>query len=103
MGNLVTELFQPMWQEGISPDKLTFVNVINTFAGLGALEDSRFVHEQLIQSGCRSDVFVGSSLVDIYAKCGHWGHLGSVQQHAISKCGQLEHDDMGHMKCGQVQ
>jgi hypothetical protein len=29
--------------------------------------------------------------------------LGSVQQHAISKCGQLEHDDMGHMKCGQVQ
>jgi hypothetical protein len=46
--------------------------VINIFAGLGALEDSRLVHEQLIQSGCRSDVFVGSSLVDMYAKCGHW-------------------------------
>jgi pentatricopeptide repeat protein len=74
----VMQLFQPMWQEGISPDKLTFVNVINTCAGLGALED-RLVHEQLIQSGCRSDVFVGSSLVDMYAKYGHWGHLESVQ------------------------
>jgi hypothetical protein len=82
---------------------LTFVNVINTFAGLGALEDSRLVHEQLIQSGCRSDVFVGSSLVDMYAKCGRWRALESVQQHAISKCGQLEHNDMGHVKCGQVQ
>ncbi|CAK9265618.1 unnamed protein product [Sphagnum jensenii] len=43
-------LFQQMQQEGISPDKFTFV--------------------QLIQSGYKSDVFVCNSLVDMYAKCG---------------------------------
>ncbi|CAK9256411.1 unnamed protein product [Sphagnum jensenii] len=32
--------------------------------------NGRLVHKQLIQTGCESDVFVGSSLVDMYAKCG---------------------------------
>jgi pentatricopeptide repeat protein len=63
-------LFQQMQQEGISPNEFTFVPVINACAGLGALEDGRLVHEQLIQSGCKFDVFVGNSLVDMYAKCG---------------------------------
>jgi hypothetical protein len=32
---------------------------------------SRCVHEQMIPSGCDTDVFLrGSSLIDIYAKCG---------------------------------
>jgi pentatricopeptide repeat protein len=39
-------------------------------SGLGTLIGGRLVHEQLIQSGCESDVFVGSSLVDMYAKSG---------------------------------
>jgi pentatricopeptide repeat protein len=45
--------------------------LIRAFAGLGAFEDSRLIHEQLIQiSGCKSDVFVGTNLIDMYAKCG---------------------------------
>jgi pentatricopeptide repeat protein len=39
-------------------------------APLQTLEDGRLVHKQLIQTGCESDIFVGSSLVDMYAKCG---------------------------------
>ncbi|CAM6018609.1 unnamed protein product [Sphagnum balticum] len=35
-----------------------------------ALEDGRCVHQEVIQSGLELDVFVGSSLVDMYAKCG---------------------------------
>jgi pentatricopeptide repeat protein len=54
----------------MSPDTFTFVQVSKACAELGALEDGRFVHEQLIQSGFESDVFEGSSLVDMYAKCG---------------------------------
>ncbi|KAH9564308.1 hypothetical protein CY35_04G018600 [Sphagnum magellanicum] len=57
-------------QEGMNPDKFTFVQVVNACSGLGALDDGRLVHEQLIQSGCESDVFVGSSLIDMYSKCG---------------------------------
>jgi hypothetical protein len=59
-----------MQQEGVQPDSVTFVGVLNACVGLGALEDGMLVHEQLIQTGCKSDVFMGSSLEDMYAKCG---------------------------------
>jgi pentatricopeptide repeat protein len=36
----------------------------------GCVEEGRCAHQQIIQSGLESDVFVGSSLVDMYAKCG---------------------------------
>jgi pentatricopeptide repeat protein len=64
------QLFQQMQQEGMSPDKFTFVPLIKACAGLGRLEDGRLVHKQLIQSGYKSNVFVCKSLVDMYAKCG---------------------------------
>jgi hypothetical protein len=51
------------------PNKFAFVLVINTGAGLGALEDGRLVHAQLIRRGCKSDIFVSNSLVDMYVKC----------------------------------
>jgi pentatricopeptide repeat protein len=66
----VMQLFQQMQQEGMSPGKFRFVQVINACGDLEALANSRLVHEQLIQSGFESDVFVGNSLVDMYAKCG---------------------------------
>jgi pentatricopeptide repeat protein len=72
----VMQLFQQMQQEGMAPNKFTFVQVIKTCAGLGRLEDGR-LHEQLIQRGCKSDVFVVSSLVDMYAKCGSIEDPGS--------------------------
>jgi hypothetical protein len=49
-----------MQQEGGTPNNFTFVPLINACSGLGALECGRHLHEQLIQSGCESDVFVGS-------------------------------------------
>jgi len=45
--------------------------VLNACASLRALEEGRRAHEQFMQCGCcETDVFVGNSLVDIYAKCG---------------------------------
>ncbi|CAN5953718.1 unnamed protein product [Sphagnum jensenii] len=64
------ELFQQMQQEGVRPNSVTFVGVLNACASVIALEEGRHVHQQIIQSGLESDVFVGSSLVDMYAKCG---------------------------------
>jgi pentatricopeptide repeat protein len=59
-----------MKAEGLQPNPVTFVRVLNACASVGALEEGRHAHKQIIQSGCESDVFVGSSLIDIYAKCG---------------------------------
>jgi pentatricopeptide repeat protein len=47
-----------------------FCGVLNACASTVALEEGRCAHEQIIQSGLESDVFVGSSSVDMYAKCG---------------------------------
>jgi hypothetical protein len=69
-GQKPLELFQQMQQEDTWPDPVTFVGVLNTCASILALEEGRRAHEQIIQSGCELDVFVGSRLVDMYAKCG---------------------------------
>jgi pentatricopeptide repeat protein len=67
---MVMQLFQQMQQERLSPNRFTCVLVIKAYACLGALEEGRHVHEQIMQCGCESDVCVMFSLIDMYAKRG---------------------------------
>ncbi len=46
------------------------MGVLNACASAVALQDGRSTHEQIIERGLDSDIFVGSSLVDMYVKCG---------------------------------
>ncbi len=59
-----------------------------------AIEEGRYVHQQIIQSSLESDVFVGCSLVDMYAKCGSiedaWRVFNKMPSQDISRCGCLE-------------
>ncbi len=54
------------------------MGVLNACGSVVALEDGRFAHEQIIERGWDSDVFVGSSSVDMYAKCGSMEDAWSV-------------------------
>jgi pentatricopeptide repeat protein len=56
--------------ECVKPDHVTFVGILNACASVAVLEEGAHAHQHIIQSGWESDVFVGSSLIDIYAKCG---------------------------------
>jgi pentatricopeptide repeat protein len=58
-----------MQQECVKPDIITFVGM-NACASVVALEEGQYVNQQNIQRGLESDVLVGSSLVDMYAKSG---------------------------------
>ncbi|KAJ7536751.1 hypothetical protein O6H91_12G081800 [Diphasiastrum complanatum] len=69
-GEKALELFQHMQQEGVEPNVNTFVGVLNACASMMALEEGKLVHAQIIRKGLELDVFVGSSIVDMYAKCG---------------------------------
>jgi pentatricopeptide repeat protein len=69
-GQKALELFLKMQQEGLQPDFVTFVGVLNACASILVLEEGRYIHQEVIESGLELDVFVGSSLVDMYAKCG---------------------------------
>jgi pentatricopeptide repeat protein len=59
-----------MQSQEVQPAPITFVRVVNACASLAALEDSRHVHQQMIESNFETDVFVGSSLIYMYTKCG---------------------------------
>jgi pentatricopeptide repeat protein len=62
----------------VQPNSVTFVGVLKACASVVAIEEGRCVHQQIIQSGLESTVFVGNSLVDIYAKCGSMKDAGCV-------------------------
>ncbi len=103
-GQKALELFQQMQQEGVQPNSVTFVGVLNACASVLALEDGRCAHKQIIESGWDSDIFVGSSLVDMYAKCGSMEDAWNVfknmpSQDVVTWTTMI----LGHVKCGQGQ
>jgi len=63
------ELFTEMKLAGLKPNQFTFASVIKGCTGLAALEQGRQMHSHVIKSGTEWDVFVGNSLVTMYAKC----------------------------------
>eukprot|EP01018_Ginkgo_biloba_P019600 Gb_25041 [translate_table: standard] len=63
-------LFYQMQRAGIQPNQFTFSSVLTATANLAALKQGKEFHEDIIRSGFQSDIFVGSTLVDMYAKCG---------------------------------
>ncbi|KAJ7542125.1 hypothetical protein O6H91_10G090900 [Diphasiastrum complanatum] len=69
-GEEAINLFQQMQRTGLAPDKVVFVVVLKACASLAALEQGKQLHSDIIKRGFQSDVIVGSTLVDMYAKCG---------------------------------
>ncbi|XP_057855759.1 pentatricopeptide repeat-containing protein At4g02750 [Cryptomeria japonica] len=63
-------IFCEMQGNGFQPDNFTFAAVLPVCANLTAIEEGKQVHEDIVRRGLQFDVFVGSALVDMYAKCG---------------------------------
>eukprot|EP00250_Pteridium_aquilinum_P020176 c24737_g10_i2 orf=530-2113(+) len=68
-GQKAIELFYDMQDDEIQPDKVTFLCILRTCGMLGVLEQGKSIHEQVLRSGLASDLAIGSTLVDMYAKC----------------------------------
>eukprot|EP01018_Ginkgo_biloba_P037442 Gb_29881 [translate_table: standard] len=65
--------FHEMQMSRITPDAFTIVSVLSACAHLGALQQGKWIHDYVTRSGLDSNVFVGNSLIDMYAKCGSIG------------------------------
>jgi pentatricopeptide repeat protein len=63
-------IFREMQQAGVKPNQFTFASVLNACSSIEALEQGNQVHTYMIKFGWELDVFAGSALVDMYAKCG---------------------------------
>ncbi|KAK8958631.1 Pentatricopeptide repeat-containing protein [Platanthera guangdongensis] len=64
------ETFDAMRDAGVSPDKITMCSVISACAHLGALEPGKRMRRLIALYDFFIDVYIGSALVDMYAKCG---------------------------------
>ncbi|XP_015873684.3 pentatricopeptide repeat-containing protein At5g27110 [Ziziphus jujuba] len=64
------ELFEKMRSSGFEPNSVTLTVVISSCARLLDLEKGKKIHEELTEKGIVFDGFIGSSLVDMYGKCG---------------------------------
>ncbi|CAM6093772.1 unnamed protein product [Calypogeia fissa] len=103
-GQKALEMSRQMQQEGVEPVPVTFVRMLNACASTGALEEGRRVHQQIIQSGCESDIFVSNSLVDMYAKCRSiedgCGVFNTMPSHNVVAFNTII---SGCVRCGQGQ
>eukprot|EP01018_Ginkgo_biloba_P015763 Gb_24018 [translate_table: standard] len=69
-GDESLELFRQMQLAGLRPNSLTVVSLIPACAILATLRHGKEIHNYIIRSGLELDAFVGSALIDMYAKCG---------------------------------
>ncbi|KAJ0987420.1 hypothetical protein J5N97_005776 [Dioscorea zingiberensis] len=64
------ELFREMVDGICMPNGFTFSSVLNACAVAGELEMGRGIHAWVVKCNAGDDVFVGTAIVDLYAKCG---------------------------------
>ncbi|XP_043714418.1 pentatricopeptide repeat-containing protein At2g22410, mitochondrial-like [Telopea speciosissima] len=64
------EIFKKMEMESVKADETTIVGLLSAAASLCDLQFGRLVHQFVLQLDIRIDSFVGTALIDMYAKCG---------------------------------
>ncbi|KAL5993441.1 hypothetical protein ACLOJK_014366 [Asimina triloba] len=68
--NEALAVFQEMQSENVKPNDAAIAGAIAACAHLGALQMGRSIHDCLGERKVRSDVVLGTALVDMYGKCG---------------------------------
>ncbi|KAG6768138.1 hypothetical protein NC652_018930 [Populus alba x Populus x berolinensis] len=63
-------LFRQMLNAKVRPNEVTVLAVLSACGQTGALETGRWVHSYIENNGIGINVRVGTSLIDMYSKCG---------------------------------
>ncbi|XP_039065381.1 putative pentatricopeptide repeat-containing protein At1g69350, mitochondrial [Hibiscus syriacus] len=63
-------LFDQMYLNGLEMNDETFLSVLQACSNLGYLEEGKWLHHKLLTYGERTDLYIGTALTDMYAKCG---------------------------------
>ncbi|XP_024526596.1 pentatricopeptide repeat-containing protein At3g09040, mitochondrial isoform X2 [Selaginella moellendorffii] len=62
--------FRRMDLEGVKPDYVTFVSLLDACSLLGALVEGNVIHTRIRAEGFQSVMYIENSLIDMYGKCG---------------------------------
>ncbi|XP_062117656.1 putative pentatricopeptide repeat-containing protein At5g52630 [Humulus lupulus] len=68
--SLAIDFFRRMLENGVRPDDHIYPSATKSSAILGRCDIGQGIHGLVVKTGFEFDVFVGSSMVDMYAKCG---------------------------------
>lgn len=63
------QLFGKMQKQGISPDKFTFVHILEACCSPAALAEGEQLHSYIVDMGIELDIVLGTALVNMYSKC----------------------------------
>ncbi|KAJ4964253.1 hypothetical protein NE237_024192 [Protea cynaroides] len=62
-------IFSEMQYAGFKPSEFTFVGVLSACSETAAVREGKQIHGYLLKLGFESQIFIRTSLVDMYAKC----------------------------------
>lgn len=77
-------LFIAMLKEGLVPNHTTMVGALSAVSGLAILSKGKWIHSLMVKRGIESEGVLGTSLIEMYSKCGSVESALSVFR-AISK------------------
>ncbi|KAI4352333.1 hypothetical protein L6164_006596 [Bauhinia variegata] len=63
--------FSQMLERGVMPDNFTYATILDTCANMAAVGLGKQIHAQVVKLQWHSDVYIASTLVDMYSKCGN--------------------------------
>ncbi|XP_062198466.1 pentatricopeptide repeat-containing protein At3g24000, mitochondrial [Phragmites australis] len=69
-GETTLMTFAEMQRNGFEATHFTYSSVFSAIAGIGVLEQGKWVHAHMIKSGQKLTAFVGNTMLDMYAKSG---------------------------------
>ncbi|OWM86967.1 hypothetical protein CDL15_Pgr016003 [Punica granatum] len=70
MADEAIALFNSMKEAGVDPNKITLTLVLSSCASVGALDLGKWVDNYVLSCGIKDDIYIGTALIDMYAKCG---------------------------------
>lgn len=79
-------LFNQMMISGIKPDNKILSCSLSACAGLGALEQGRWIHAYMDKNGMKEDSVLGCVLINMYVKCGDMEKALEVFRRLKKKC-----------------
>ncbi|KAI8025510.1 putative pentatricopeptide repeat-containing protein [Camellia lanceoleosa] len=72
------DMFHRLLEMGLRPDSYTVVRVLSACTQLGDLSSGEWVHRYVVENGMERNIFIGTALVDMYAKYANMGRARSV-------------------------
>ncbi|KAF1863034.1 hypothetical protein Lal_00018879 [Lupinus albus] len=70
-GENAQRYFSQMLEMGVIPDNFTYATVLDICANLATVELGKQIHGQVLKLQLHSDMYIASTLVDMYSKCGN--------------------------------